>query len=70
MELLRKIAKRNVERLLNGGSTKFELLHKFIDSYDRCSKVSGTDHLLFEYMLNEIGYVKCESGGWSLNSEK
>ena len=67
MQVLRKIAKRNVEKLLNEGHSIFELLNKFQSGYDKVSKTHGTDHLLFEYMLNEIGYNKCKSGGWILS---
>jgi hypothetical protein len=65
MELLKKIAKRNVERMIKSGSDRFDLLQTFISSYDKSSKTHGTDRQLFEYMINELGYEKPQSGcGW------
>lgn len=78
MKTLEKITKRDLTRLLvhnylklpNNASTSkttFELLNDFTKLYDL---TSGNDRLLVEYMMNEIGYFKPESGcGWSYKGE-
>jgi hypothetical protein len=64
MELLKKIAKRNVERMVDNGQDKFDLFNTFVNCYDKSSKTHGTDRQLFEYMINELGWQKCKAGGW------
>jgi hypothetical protein len=63
MSVLKKIAVRNVSRLLETKS-KFDLFNKLIKMYDTLSP--GNDKQLVEYMLNELGYTHSISGAWIL----
>jgi hypothetical protein len=62
MSVLKKIAVRNVSRLLETKST-FDLFNELTMMYDLAS---GNDKQLAEYMLNELGYTHCISGAWVL----
>jgi hypothetical protein len=62
MSVLKKIAVRNVSRLLETKS-KFDLFNDLIMMYDLAS---GNDKQLAEYMLNELGYTHSISGAWIL----
>lgn len=67
MTTLKTIAKRNVAKMLETQST-FDVFHKLVKWYDLCSK-GGNDEQFIIFCMNELGYVKCKSGGWMLDRQ-
>ena len=67
MTTLKTIAKRNVAKMLETQST-FDVFNKLVNCYDLCFK-GGNDEQFIIYCLNELGYVKCNSGGFMLDRE-
>lgn len=62
-QILKNIAKRKIKLLVEAGNDTNILLIKFVIGYDKAHKTIGTDRLLFQYLLNELGY-ELKSGAW------
>ena len=61
---LNKIAIRNADALVEKIGW-FPTIQKLFNLYDLLPK-SGTDRQLVCYMLEHLGYSKCDVGGWIL----